>query len=69
EEVLEPGLPQSPVGRELSEHELLGVVGGCTFTCTFSCDITGDCSFTCVGTSRVPLTFSRCFLKLGQGYS
>lgn len=27
EEAVEPGLPQSPVGRELSEHELLGVVG------------------------------------------
>ncbi len=28
EEALEPGLPTSPVGRELSERELLEISGG-----------------------------------------
>jgi hypothetical protein len=42
EEALEPGLPESPVGRELDEQELLEVDGGSIYpmcgpdTCFFT---------------------------------
>jgi hypothetical protein len=40
----------SPVGRELTEEELLEVIGGDCFitNCTYTCNIT--CTFTCYGT-------------------
>ncbi|MFL5662171.1 MAG: hypothetical protein ACJ8BW_12595 [Ktedonobacteraceae bacterium] len=42
EEALEPGLPASPVGRELSEQELLNVAGsdGQPWCLPPTCDIT-----------------------------
>jgi hypothetical protein len=52
-EALEPHLPTSPVGHEISEEELLEVSGGCiyscgqggstcTVTCLTTCDITAS---------------------------
>jgi mersacidin/lichenicidin family type 2 lantibiotic len=54
-EALEPHLPASPVGQELSEEELLEISGGeiapvtCTVTCLGTCN-GGTCPNTCAVT-------------------
>ncbi len=48
EEALEPGLPTSPVGHELSEQELLEISGGCLITCQ-----PFTCIYTCIFTRTV----------------
>jgi hypothetical protein len=54
EESLATGFPESPVGREIDEQELLGVMGGvCVATCTngtIHCKST-KCAGTCAGTN------------------
>ncbi len=56
EETVEPSLPASPVGRELSEQELLEVAGSavvsdCWITCfvNVSCPAGGSCNFHITG--------------------
>lgn len=52
EQSLEPHLPTSPVGRELSEEELLDVLGsGCYNSLTCSDDPQITCVVTCGGSS------------------
>ncbi len=49
EEAWEPHLPTSPVGRELSENELIEVVGGVTVTFPATCICTNR-TISCVNT-------------------
>jgi hypothetical protein len=58
EENMDPDLPTSPVGQELSEQELLEISGGCVITCQIntcggiSCDTGQTCLYTCLFTAK-----------------
>ena len=55
EQALDDGIPESPVGRELSEQQLQEVSGG--MVCGHTCDEDWTCSLLCLFVGQTGVIF------------